>query len=88
MRQPLPKATTLKKLAEALDGDYEYMLALCGLAPQRGADEEFELLLHRLEAALKKLPPNLRDVAASLIEALATQPATRRTPPGLGAGEG
>lgn len=67
-RQSLPKADTLKALAKALDGDYEYMLALRDLAPSTTPPKPpFE---HRAIVAMQQLPPEDQERVLAMLEGL------------------
>jgi len=60
-----PKAETLRQLAEALGGDYEYMLYLRGLGPPQN---ERDALTRRLVAAIRRLSPQTQETLLTLLE--------------------
>lgn len=64
-----PKAETLFALAQALDGDYDYMLRLRDLAPV-SAEEERSVLERRLTDEIMRLSPEDRERMIAMIEGL------------------
>ena len=64
--RPNPKAESLRALAEALEGDYEYMLRLRNLAPPPLASTREQ----RLITALRWLPPDDQERIIAMINGL------------------